>query len=104
MPQIINNFIVKVLRLVTEFFQAELFEYGIIDVTKKMNNKTIFVGTQNDVLRVWFSLQKSDDPYMEVMGHDSKCFVGEPRIVPGGFEFEVMAEAHCRVSWFAVER
>jgi hypothetical protein len=106
MPQIINNFIVKVLRLVREFFQAELYEYGFLNLNHNDSGKVIFVPTQNDVLRVWFSYQGHIvNPYMDEDVTAAHCFVSEAVPVPGGFQFQVImhGEGECRISWFAIE-
>lgn len=102
MPSMINNFVQKVLRLVREFFIAEQFEYGVFELTPADNNKIINVPATNEVLRVWFSIQKHDHPYHDQ--HAGVCKVSDATIVPNGFQFQVDLECPCRISWFAIER
>lgn len=104
MPRIVNNFVNKVLQLVREFFQAQHYEYGVLNLSPFDNGKTIFVRTSGDVLKVWFSLTpQTDSPDLYVPPPGSKCFITEAQPAPGGFVFQVNLSDHCRVSWFAIE-
>lgn len=102
MPVIVNNFITKVLNFIREFFLAELFEIGYIDVAPASDPQTFFIPTQCDVLRVWISLTGYFDPYNEQFGHLKTCFVSEAVPVPGGFQFQAIVNGNCRINWFAI--
>lgn len=104
MPQIVNLFVQKVLRLVKEFFGANEFEYGIVNLTPADNDKTIFVGTSKEVRRVWFSMTPTSPPEVDEYGHiHGACYVSEAILVPNGFEFTVRLESPCSINWFAIE-
>jgi hypothetical protein len=102
MPQIINNLVLKVLAFVKEFFHADHFEYGTIAVSPHDNNKQIFVRTERDVVKVWFSVIPHDLPY-----HDEPSsgwnYVSEVMPVRHGFIFHVQVSGHARIDWFVIE-
>ena len=101
MPSLTNTFLVRVMRLVRELFQAERFEYGIVNLTSADNDRVITIDVGDDVRRVWTSIQEHVHPYNEQHANDM-CFVSEATPVPNGFQITVKVHGACRLGWFAI--
>jgi len=101
MPGITNNFVARIVKLVRDFFGASHYQYGTLDISMVDNDSTMFIETELNVLRVWFSIIPHVHPYNENMGE--VCYISEAVVVPGGFQFKVQVHNDCRLSWFAIE-
>jgi hypothetical protein len=102
MPQIINNFVYRVLKLVEEFFQADSFEYGSLDLTPADNYRQIPITVSGSVKKVWFSLTPYNDVYSGDNILPTQCYISESQITPSGFQFRVNLCCSCKVNWFAI--
>ncbi len=102
MPQTTNNLVNRIVKLIRDIFNANRYEYGTLAISHANNDKLVTVRTEADVLRVWFSVQPSSNPYNGEM-NDGLCYVSEAVVVPGGFQFKFRVSGECNLSWFAVE-
>ena len=101
MPSVMNNVVNKVLNVVKEFFFAEAFQYGVLNLTPQDNGQDINVRCYGNAVKVWFSLTPHGHPYNDLP--PGECYISEAHVTPRGFKFRVNLSVPCRVDWFVIE-